>query len=59
MRLIRQTCGVPQVTKVGPVVFLAMVNNAAELKPNRSKCDVASNDHILINSAKCSDLVFS
>ena len=31
------TCGVPQGTKVGPVVFLAMVNSVAELQPNRWK----------------------
>ena len=31
------TCEVPQGTKVGRVVFLAMVNNVAELQPNRWK----------------------
>ena len=31
------TCGVPQGTKVGPVVLLAMVNNVAEFQPNRWK----------------------
>ena len=31
------TCGVPQGTKVGPVVFVAMVNTVAELQPNRWK----------------------
>ena len=31
------TCGVPQGTKVGPVVFLAMVNTVAELQHNRWK----------------------
>ena len=31
------TCGVPQGTKVGPVVFLAMVNNVAELQLDRWK----------------------
>ena len=78
------TCGVPQGTKVGPVVFLAMVNNVAEFQPNRWKfvdditvasrskhtannnpalqqamneiCDTASNDHMLINGAKCSTM---
>ena len=32
-----QSCAVPQGTKVGPVVFLAMVNSVAELQPNRWK----------------------
>ena len=32
------TCGVAQGSKVGPVVFLAMVNTVAELQPNRWKC---------------------
>ena len=78
------TCGVPQGTKVGPVVFLAMINNVAEFQPNRWKfvdditvasrskttannnpalqqamneiCDTASNDHMLINGAKCSKM---
>ena len=78
------TCGVPQGTKVGPVVFLAMVNNVAKFQPNRWKfvdditvasrskptannnpalqqamneiCDTASNDHMLINGAKCSTM---
>ena len=31
------TCGVPQGTKIGPVVCLAMVNSVAELQPNRWK----------------------
>ena len=78
------TCGVPQGTKVGPVVFVAMVNNIAEFQPNRWKfvdditvasrskptannnpalqqamneiCDTASNDHMLVNGAKCSTM---
>ncbi len=32
------TCGVPQGTKVGPVVFLAMVNGVASVHPDRWKC---------------------
>ena len=32
------TCGVPQGTKVGPVVFLAMVNQVAVDMPHRWKC---------------------
>jgi len=33
----RTTCGVPQGTKVGPVVFLAMVNDVASDAPHRWK----------------------